>query len=33
VQPPQAARIDAPAAGRLDEFLKTITPKDLGGDQ
>src|SRR3989442_8410582 len=32
-QPPQAARIDAPALGRLPEFLKTITPKDLGGEQ
>ena len=31
MQPPQAARIDAPARGRLPEFLKTITPKDLGG--
>jgi outer membrane protein OmpA-like peptidoglycan-associated protein len=30
MQPPQAARIDAPAGGRLLEFLKTITPKDLG---
>jgi outer membrane protein OmpA-like peptidoglycan-associated protein len=26
----QAARIDAPGRGRLPEFLKTITPKDLG---
>jgi hypothetical protein len=33
MQPPQAARIDAPAEGRLLEFLKTITPKDLGGDE
>jgi outer membrane protein OmpA-like peptidoglycan-associated protein len=33
MQPPQAARIDAPARGRLPEFLKTITPKDLGGDE
>jgi len=33
MQPPQAARIDAPALGRLPEFLKTITPKDLGGEQ
>jgi outer membrane protein OmpA-like peptidoglycan-associated protein len=32
MQPPQAARIDAPAPGRLPEFLKTITPKDLGGE-
>jgi hypothetical protein len=32
MQPPQAARIDAPAQGRLLEFLKTITPKDLGGE-
>jgi hypothetical protein len=31
MQPPQAAPIDAPARGRLLEFLKTITPKDLGG--
>src|SRR5437867_6580021 len=30
MEPPQAARIDAPAQGRLLEFLKTITPKDLG---
>jgi len=30
MQPPQAPRIDAPAGGRLLEFLKTITPKDLG---
>src|SRR5947209_16087076 len=30
MQPPQAAGIDAPAGGRLLEFLKTITPKDLG---
>jgi outer membrane protein OmpA-like peptidoglycan-associated protein len=33
VQPPQAARIDAPARGVLLEFLKTITPKDLGGKE
>ena len=33
MQPPQAARIDAPARGRLPEFLKTITPKDLGGEK
>jgi hypothetical protein len=33
VQPPQAARIDARARGRLLEFLKTITPKDLGGEE
>ena len=33
MQPPQAARIDAPARGRLPEFLKTITPKDLGGEE
>ena len=26
----QAARIDAPGRGRLPEFLKTITPRDLG---
>jgi outer membrane protein OmpA-like peptidoglycan-associated protein len=31
MQPPQAARIDGPVRGRLLEFLKTITPKDLGG--
>ena len=30
MEPAQAARIDAPAQGRLLEFLKTITPKDLG---
>ena len=30
MEPPQAAPIDAPAQGRLLEFLKTITPKDLG---
>ena len=30
MQEPQAARIDAPGRGRLPEFLKTITPKDLG---
>ena len=28
-----AARIDAPAGGRLLEFLKTITPRDLGGKE
>ena len=33
VQPPQATVVDAPAPGRLDEFLKTITPKDLGGEK
>jgi outer membrane protein OmpA-like peptidoglycan-associated protein len=34
VQPPQAARIDAPARAEvLLEFLKTITPKDLGGKE
>jgi hypothetical protein len=33
MQPPQEARIDAPARGRLPEFLKTITPKDLGGEE
>ena len=33
MQPPQAAGIDAPARGRLPEFLKTITPKDLGSEQ
>jgi outer membrane protein OmpA-like peptidoglycan-associated protein len=32
-QPPQAARIDTPARGHLPEFLKTITPKDLGGKE
>jgi outer membrane protein OmpA-like peptidoglycan-associated protein len=31
MQPPPAARVDAPAQGRLLEVLKTITPKDLGG--
>jgi outer membrane protein OmpA-like peptidoglycan-associated protein len=30
MQEPQVARIDAPGRGRLPEFLKTITPKDLG---
>jgi outer membrane protein OmpA-like peptidoglycan-associated protein len=30
---PQAVGIDAPARGRLPEFLKTITPKDLGGEE
>jgi outer membrane protein OmpA-like peptidoglycan-associated protein len=33
MQPPQAARIDAPARGNLLELLKTITPKDLGGGE
>ena len=33
MQPPPAARIDAPALGRLPEFLKTITPRDLGGEK
>jgi len=33
VQPPQATLVDAPAPGRLDELLKTITPKDLGGEK
>ncbi len=33
MQPPQAAPVDAPAQGRLLEFLKTITPKDLGGEE
>jgi outer membrane protein OmpA-like peptidoglycan-associated protein len=33
VQLPQATLVDAPAPGRLDEFLKTITPKDLGGEK
>jgi outer membrane protein OmpA-like peptidoglycan-associated protein len=33
MQPPPAARVDAPAPGRLLEFLKTITPKDLGGEE
>jgi len=33
MQPPPAARIDVPARGRLPEFLKTITPKDLGGQE
>lgn len=32
-QPPPAARVDRPAQGRLPEFLKTITPKDLGGKE
>jgi outer membrane protein OmpA-like peptidoglycan-associated protein len=32
-QPSQPARIDAPARGRLPELLKTITPKDLGGEE
>jgi outer membrane protein OmpA-like peptidoglycan-associated protein len=31
--PPQAAQIDAPARGRLLEFLKTVTPEDLGGEK
>ncbi len=30
---PQAVRIDAPAQERLPEFLKTITPKDLGSEE
>jgi outer membrane protein OmpA-like peptidoglycan-associated protein len=33
MQPPQAAPVDAPAQGRLLEFLKTITSKDLGGEE
>jgi outer membrane protein OmpA-like peptidoglycan-associated protein len=33
MQPPPAARVEAPAQGRLLEFLKTITPKDLGGEE
>jgi len=33
MQSPQATQIDAPAPGHLDELLKTITPKDLGGDK
>ena len=33
MQPPQAARIDGPVRGRLLEFLKTITPRDLGGKE
>jgi hypothetical protein len=33
MQPPQPARIDAPARGRLLEILKTITPQDLGGEE
>ena len=32
-QPPPAPRIDAPPRGRLPEFLKAITPKDLGGKE
>jgi len=32
-QLPQAARVDPPAQGRLPEFLKTITLKDLGGEE
>jgi outer membrane protein OmpA-like peptidoglycan-associated protein len=33
MQPRPAARVDAPVQGRLREFLKTITPKDLGGEE
>jgi hypothetical protein len=33
VQPPQAARNNAPARGRLLEFLKTVTRKELGGEE
>jgi outer membrane protein OmpA-like peptidoglycan-associated protein len=33
MQPPQAARIDGPVRGRLLEFLKTITSKELGGEE
>jgi outer membrane protein OmpA-like peptidoglycan-associated protein len=34
LQPPQATRVEAPPAqGRLLEFLKTITPKDLGAEE
>jgi hypothetical protein len=32
MQTPQAARIDAPGRARLPEFLKTITPRDLGAE-
>jgi outer membrane protein OmpA-like peptidoglycan-associated protein len=31
-QLPQAARVDAPARHRLPEFLRDITPEDLGGE-
>jgi outer membrane protein OmpA-like peptidoglycan-associated protein len=31
MEPPWPAPIDAPARGGLPEFLKTITPNDLGG--
>jgi outer membrane protein OmpA-like peptidoglycan-associated protein len=31
MQPPQPAPIDVPDRGGLPEFLKTITPNDLGG--
>ncbi len=30
-QPSPAERVDRPARGRLPEFLKTFTPRDLGG--
>jgi outer membrane protein OmpA-like peptidoglycan-associated protein len=33
MQPPQPARIDGPPRGRLLEFLKTITRKELGGEE
>ena len=33
MQSPQATQNDAPAPGHLDELLKTITPKDLGGEK
>ena len=33
MQPPQPARIDGPPRGRLLEFLKTIRPKELGGEE
>ena len=33
MQPPQAARIGGPPRGRLLEFLKTIRPKELGGEE
>ena len=32
-QPPQADRVRAPARERLPEFLRTITPRDLGGEE
>jgi outer membrane protein OmpA-like peptidoglycan-associated protein len=33
MQPPRAAGNDGPARERLPEFLKTISPKDLGGKE